>query len=76
MSNSKGFTIYSKLPTPELSYSKNPGPAHYKSVESVNSSGRYVLSQLNNCPGYKIKPTKQKEQLIITPGPGQYRFTG
>lgn len=39
------------------SNTKNPGPGHYKTIESLNNSGRYVLSQLTNCPGYKIKPT-------------------
>jgi hypothetical protein len=58
--STKGFTIYSKFQSPELSYSKNPGPAHYKTVESLNTSGRYVLSQLSNCPGYKIKNSKSK----------------
>lgn len=55
VSQSKGFSIYSKLPPQELSYQKNPGPGHYKSGESLNPNGRYVLSQLGNCPGYKIK---------------------
>jgi len=55
---------------------KNPGPGHYKSGESLNSSGRYVLSQMGNVPSYKIKDFKQKTPLQITPGPGQYNFQG
>lgn len=41
-----------------MSYEKNPGPAHYKSIDTFNNNGKYVLSQLTNCPGYKIKNTK------------------
>ena len=55
-----------------MSFEKNPGPAHYKSIELLNNSGKYVLSQLTNCPGYKIKDSKLKKQTIFTPGPGQY----
>ena len=76
LSQSRGFSIYAKLPLPEFSYVKNPGPGHYKSGESLNSSGRYVLSQMGNVPGYKIKDFKQKNPLQITPGPGQYNFQG
>lgn len=68
----KGFTIYSKLALPTFSNAKNPGPNHYKSTECLNQSGRYILSQLSNCPGYKIKPSKKLELVVSTPGPGQY----
>ena len=54
----KGFTIYSKLALPTFSNSKNPGPSQYNSTDSFNNAGRYIMSQMTNCLGYKIKPTK------------------
>lgn len=33
------------------------------------------MSQLTNCPGYKIKPGKQNIHDEKTPGPGQYNST-
>jgi hypothetical protein len=52
--------------------SKNPGPGHYNSYDKLDTSGRYVLSQIQNCPGYKIKPTKNLELVNNNPGPGNY----
>lgn len=68
----KGFTIYSKLALPTYSNKKNPGPAHYSSTDNLSSSGRYVMSQLTNCPGYKIKNGKVPKNSDFAPGPGQY----
>ena len=68
----KGFTLYSKLDLPKFSNTKNPGPGHYQSSVALNNSGRYVLSQMSNCPGYKIKPYKTFEVKDSNPGPGQY----
>jgi hypothetical protein len=31
---------------------------------------------MGNVPSYKIKDSKQKTPLQITPGPGQYNFQG
>ena len=70
--NKKGFTIYSKLALPTFSNSKNPGPSQYNSTDSFNNAGRYIMSQLTNCPGYKIKQTKEYNPKEKTPGPGSY----
>lgn len=70
--NKRGFTIYSKLALPTFSNARNPGPANYNSTDSLNNSGRYVLSQLTNCPSYKIKASRPEHVSESAPGPGAY----
>lgn len=68
----QGFSMYPKISLPSLSNRKNPGPGHYNSSSALNITGRYTLSQMNNCPGYKIKNSSSKPTLHLTPGPGSY----
>lgn len=53
---------------------KNPGPGHYQSLETLNQTGRYIVSNIQGCPGYKIKDYKPYDQNknTIVPGPGHY----
>lgn len=75
LNSKRGFSIYSKLPAPVFSYEKTPGPGHYISYPSINANGKYVLSKLGDCPGYKIKESKEYDtsKSRMVPGPGAYK---
>jgi hypothetical protein len=57
MSN-HGILIHSRLNETKYSNSKNPGPGHYNSISTLNQTGKYIVSNIQNCPGPKIKNTK------------------
>lgn len=47
--------MHPKLNTIKKTNELNPGPGHYNQLNTLNNTGRYVVSNLQNCPGTKIK---------------------
>lgn len=68
------ISMHSKLQVPKKSYENNPGPGHYSQLNTLNATGRYVVSTVINTPGAKIRCGKQydPEKSRIIPGPGAY----
>lgn len=50
--------MHSRLIETKYSNHKNPGPGHYNSLSTLNKTGRYIISNIQNCPGPKITSTK------------------
>lgn len=71
---SNSISIHPKLPILKKSNELNPGPGHYSQLNTLNNTGKYILSTVINTPGLKIKSSKQYEpsKLKIVPGPGTY----
>lgn len=60
---------------------KNPGPGHCtllfyldNSLNTLNATGKYIVSGVKNCPGSKIVQGKvyDFEKNKQVPGPGAY----
>lgn len=50
--------MHQKLTNQKKSYELNPGPAHYSQLNTLNATGRYIVSTVSNTPGTKIKNGK------------------
>lgn len=66
--------LHSKLPVLKKSFENNPGPGQYSELNTLNATGRYIMSTVINTPGTKIKNWKQFDpsKSKIVPGPGSY----
>lgn len=68
------ISMHPKLAAQKKSNEFNPGPGHYASLNTLNATGKYIVSTVINTPGTRIKssnlydPSKSK----LVPGPGAY----
>ena len=68
------ISMHPKLSTPKKSNEFNPGPGHYSSLNTLNATGRYIVSTVVNTPGTRIKRGKMYDpsKSRVVPGPGAY----
>ncbi len=68
------ISMHPKLSTPKKSNEFNPGPGHYSSLNTLNATGKYIVSTVVNTPGTKIKRGKMYDpsKSRVVPGPGAY----
>ena len=58
---------------------KNPGPAEYSPLLSINSEGKYPISKISNVHSTNFGSNKTKRffyKINNVPGPGSYRIKG
>ena len=68
------ISMHPKLSVPKKSNEFNPGPGQYSQLNTLNATGRYIVSTVINAPGTKIKSSKQYDpsKSRVVPGPGAY----
>ena len=66
--------MHPKLNNLKKSNDFNPGPGHYNQLATLNNTGRFIVSTIQNVSGTKIKESKlyDCEKLKKVPGPGAY----
>jgi hypothetical protein len=52
------ISMHPKLHKSKMSCEFNPGPGHYSQLNTLNCTGRYIVSTIVNPPGTKIKNSK------------------